>query len=56
MSLPSQDEPSEPAPPQRVRRKPSVVTIELGRGKRVQVDSDIDTDALGRIPNLLARR
>jgi transposase len=23
--------------------------IELGRGRRVHVDSDIDTDALGRI-------
>lgn len=56
VSLPSQDEPSEPAPPQRVRRKPSVVTIELGRGKRVRVDSDIDTDALGRILDLLERR
>ncbi len=31
------------------RRKRSDVTIELGRGRRVRVDSDIDTDALGRI-------
>jgi len=23
--------------------------IELGRGRRIRVDSDIDTDALGRI-------
>ncbi len=31
------------------RRKRSDVTIELGRGRRVRVDSDIDTEALGRI-------
>ena len=32
-----------------VTRKRSDVTIELGRGRRVRVDSDIDTEALGRI-------
>jgi transposase len=31
------------------RRKRSDVTLELGRGRRVRVDSDIDTEALGRI-------
>ena len=31
------------------RRKRSDVTIELGWGRRIRVDSDIDTDALGRI-------
>lgn len=56
VSLPSPDQPSEPAPPQRARRKPSIVTIELGRGKRIRVDSDIDTEALGRILDLLERR
>jgi transposase len=56
VSFPSPDQPTEPAPPQRARRKPSVVMIELGRGKRVRVDSDIDTDALGRILDLLERR
>ena len=30
-------------------RKHSDVTIELGRGRRVRVDSDIGTEALGRI-------
>jgi transposase len=38
----------EPAPSQ-PRRKRSDVMIELGRGRRVRVDSDIDTVALGRI-------
>ncbi|OLP56291.1 transposase [Rhizobium rhizosphaerae] len=39
----------EPPAPSHLRRKRSDVTIELGRGRRVRVDSDIDTDALGRI-------
>lgn len=39
------------------RRKRSDVTIDLGRGRRVRVDSDIDTDALGRILDcVLGRR
>lgn len=39
------------------RRKRSEVTIELGRGRRVRVDSDIDTEALGRILDcVLGRR
>lgn len=45
-----------PAPSQ-PRRKRSDVTIELGRGRRVRVDSDIDTEALGRILDcVLGRR
>ncbi|WJS05535.1 IS66-like element accessory protein TnpA [Roseibium aggregatum] len=54
--LPAPGQSPVPAPPQRARRKPSIVTIELGRGKRVRVDSDIDTEALGRILDLLERR
>ncbi len=39
------------------RRKRSDVMIELGRGRRVRVDSDIDTEALGRILDcVLGRR
>lgn len=43
--------PLQPEPPttSHPRRKRSDVTIELGRGRRVRVDSDINTDALGRI-------
>ncbi|NTF32288.1 IS66-like element accessory protein TnpA [Rhizobium skierniewicense] len=45
-----------PAPSQS-RRKRSDVMIELGRGRRVRVDSDIDTEALGRILDcVLGRR
>jgi transposase len=49
--------PSEPPVPLHSRRKRSDVTIELGRGRRVRVDSDIDTEALGRILDcVLGRR
>jgi len=49
----------QPEPPATThsRRKRSDVTIELGRGLRVRVDSDIDTEALGRILDaVLGRR
>lgn len=49
--------PSDPSTTSHPRRKRSDVTIELGRGRRVRVDSDIDTDALGRILDcVLGRR
>ena len=49
--------PSDPPTISHPRRKRSDVTIELGRGRRVRVDSDIDTDALGRILDcVLGRR
>lgn len=51
--------PIQPEPPTtpHPRRKRSDVTIELGRGRRVRVDSDIDTEALGRILDcVLGRR
>lgn len=43
--------PIQPEPPTtpHPRRKRSDVTIELGQGKSVRVDSDIDTEALGHI-------
>jgi len=48
---------SEPSAPSHSRRKRSDVTIELGRGRRVRVDSDINTEALGRILDcVLGRR
>jgi len=49
--------PSEPSATSHSRRKRSDVMIELGRGRRVRVDSDIDTEALGRILDcVLGRR
>jgi transposase len=48
---------SEAPVPLQPRRKRSDVTIELGRGRRVRVDSDIDMEALGRILDcVLGRR
>jgi transposase len=48
---------SETPAPSQSRRKRSDVTIELGRGRRVRVDSDVDTEALGRILDcVLGRR
>jgi transposase len=48
---------SGPSAPSQSRRKRSDVTIELGRDRRIRVDSDIDTEALGRILDcVLGRR
>jgi transposase len=46
----------EPAVPSRSRRKRCDVMIDLGRGQRVRVDSDIDTEALGRILDVVLGR
>lgn len=48
--------PVEPPPPSRARKKSSLVTIELGRGRRIRVESDVDTEALGRILDVVERR
>ncbi|EJZ16619.1 transposase (plasmid) [Rhizobium sp. Pop5] len=48
--------PSGPPAPSQSRRKRSDVTIELGRGRRIRVDSDIDTEALGRILDVVLER
>lgn len=47
---------SEPPAVPRPRRKSSAVMIELGGGRRVRVDSDIDADALGRILDVVLGR
>ncbi|ASY62570.1 hypothetical protein SJ05684_a39260 (plasmid) [Sinorhizobium sojae CCBAU 05684] len=46
----------ETTPAPRARKKPSIVTIELGRGRRIRVESDVDTEALGRILDVVERR
>ncbi|OWK25366.1 transposase [Rhizobium yanglingense] len=46
----------ETAPPARSRKKTSLVTIELGRSRRIRVESDIDTEALVRILDVVERR
>ncbi|RJG40632.1 transposase [Mesorhizobium sp. DCY119] len=47
---------AEPPPVSRPRRKASMVTIELGGGRRLRVESDVDIEALGRILDVLERR
>lgn len=47
---------SEPPAAPRPRRRSSAVMIELGDGRRVRVDSDIDADALGRILDVVLGR
>jgi transposase len=48
--------PLEPPTTFHPRRKRSDVMIDLGRGRRVRVDSDIDTEALGRILDVVLGR
>ncbi|KQZ43275.1 transposase [Ensifer sp. Root558] len=55
-ALPAPAIAAEPPPVCRARKKASIVTIELGGGRRLRVKSDIDTDALGRILDVLERR
>jgi transposase len=46
-----------PAPPtSRLRKKASMVLIELGGGRRLRVEIDIDSKELGRILDVLERR
>lgn len=44
------------SPTTRPRKKTSMVTIELGGGRRIRVESDVDTEALGRILDVLEQR
>ncbi|WP_082046644.1 IS66-like element accessory protein TnpA [Rhizobium gallicum] len=54
-ALPAPD-PVETTLPPRPRKKISVVTIELSRGRRIRVESDVDTEALARIVDIVDRR
>src|SRR5271156_5562570 len=38
------------------RKRRSLIEIELGDGKRVSVDENVDADALGRVLDVLSRR
>jgi transposase len=55
-ALPAPSIPAEPPPISRPRKRASIVTIELGGGRRLRVESDIDTEALARILDVLERR
>ncbi|RVG55120.1 IS66-like element accessory protein TnpA [Sinorhizobium meliloti] len=55
-TLPGPSIPPEPPPVSRPRKKASLVMIELGGGRRLRVGSDIDSEALARILDVLERR
>jgi transposase len=40
----------------RRRRKAGLIEIELGGGRRIRVDRDVDAVALGRVLDVLSRR
>ncbi len=60
--LPVEIEPSEPVvtkdnrSPVHRRREPGTIEIELGSGRRVRVDSEVDADALRRVLSALDER
>jgi transposase len=37
-------------------RKPGLIEIDLGGGKRIRVDANVDADALGRVLDVLGRK
>ena len=44
------------APRRRRRKKAGLIEIELGGGRRIRVDRDVDAAALERVLDVLARR
>jgi transposase len=50
------DDPRVPAPPRRPRRKNGVIEIDLGGGRRLKVDRDVDAAALRRALDALEGR
>jgi transposase len=40
----------------RARKRRGLIEIELGDGKRVSVDENVDAEALGRVLDVLSRR
>ncbi|ASY65959.1 hypothetical protein SJ05684_b49770 (plasmid) [Sinorhizobium sojae CCBAU 05684] len=55
-ALPAPAIPPEPPPVSRPRKKARMVMIELGGRRRLRVESDIDTEDLTRILDVLERR
>ncbi|QFI68815.1 IS66-like element accessory protein TnpA [Sinorhizobium alkalisoli] len=54
-ALPAPAIPPEPPPVSRPRKKAPMVMIELGNGRRLRVESDVDIEALARILDVLER-
>jgi transposase len=49
-------EPVVQAPSRSRSRKSGLIEIDLGSGKRVRVDANVDADALGRVLDVLGRK
>ena len=54
--VPAVEAPAPSASPGRRRRKIGVIEIELGGGRRVRVDRDVDAEALRRVLDALGSR
>lgn len=55
-AMPAIEAPAPSAPPGRRSRKSGVIEIELGGGRRVRVDRDVDAEALRRVLDALGSR
>lgn len=53
---PAVEAPAPSASPGRRRRKSGIIEIELGGGRRVRVDRDVDVEALRRVLDALGSR
>ncbi|MGE0700959.1 MAG: transposase [Hyphomicrobiaceae bacterium] len=53
---PAIEAPAPSAAPRRHRRKNGIIEIELGGGRRVRVDRDVDAEALRRVLDALGSR
>jgi len=54
--VPAVEVPAPSASPGRRRRKSGIIEIELGGGRRVRVDRDVDAEALRRVLDALGSR
>jgi transposase len=54
--VPAVEAPAPSASPGRRRRKSGIIEIELGGGRRVRVDRDVDVEALRRVLDALGSR
>lgn len=55
-TTPAVETPASSASPGRRRRKSGIIEIELGGGRRVRVDRDVDAEALRRVLDALGSR
>ena len=54
--LPAPLAPTPPPPVRSAGRKAGMIEIDLGGGRRVRVDANVDADALGRVLDVLGRK